>query len=57
MHINEDDWRDLEVIRQITDTPFSVLMREGLRNIVKEKKEKITEVRKMRNSLSDMVNA
>ena len=57
MHINEDDWRDLEVIRQTTDTPFSVLMREGLRNIVKEKKEKITEVRKMRNSLSDMVNA
>jgi len=57
MNINDNDWTNLKTIRKITDTPISQLMREGLRSIVKEQKEKISQRRKMRNTLSDMVNA
>ena len=56
MSFNQDDWNDLQSIRKITDTPISQLMREGLRSIVKEQKEKISQTRKMRNTLSNMGN-
>ena len=57
MSFTQDDWEDIQTIRKMTDTPVSQLLREGLRSIVKEQKEKISQTRKMRNSLSDMVNA
>ena len=51
---HQDDWNDLQVIRKITDTPVSQLLREGLRNIVKSRKEDISQRRKMRETLSHM---
>ena len=54
MNINEDDWNDLQMIRKLTDITFAQLMREGLRNIVKEKKEEISKTRRMRETLSHM---
>lgn len=54
MSINEDDWNDLQMIKKLTDAPFSELMREGLRSIVKEKKEEISETKRMREKLSQM---
>jgi len=54
MSFHQDDWNDLQVIRKITDTPVSQLLREGLRNIVKSRKEDISQRRKMRETLSHM---
>ena len=54
MNISTDDWNNLEVIRKNTDTPFSQLMREGLRHIVKVKLENISQRRKMTETLSSM---
>ena len=54
MNINDDDWNDLTIIRNLTDTPFSQLIREGVRHIVKSKKDNISQVRKMRETLSHM---
>jgi len=54
MNINETDWKNLEVIRKITDTSFAQLMREGLRHIVKNRLESISQRRKQTESLSNM---
>ena len=54
MNINETDWKNLEVIRKITDTSFAQLMREGLRHIVKNRLEGISQRRKQTESLSNM---
>ena len=54
MSFHQDDWNDLQVIRKITDTPVSQLLREGLRNIVKSRKKDISQRRKMRETLSHM---
>jgi 5-methylcytosine-specific restriction endonuclease McrBC regulatory subunit McrC len=54
MSFHQDDWNDLQVIRKITDTPVSQLLREGLRTIVKSKKEDISQRRKMRETLSHL---
>ena len=56
MNINETDWKNLEVIRKITDTSFAQLMREGLRRIVKNRLESISQRRKQTESLSHMVD-
>ena len=56
MNINDDDWNNLQVIRKITDTTFATLMREGLRYVVKQKLENISQRRKMSESLSNMVD-
>jgi hypothetical protein len=54
MSINDDDWNNLKVIRKITDTSFAQLMREGLRYIVKQRLDNISQRRKMSESLSHM---
>ena len=56
MNINDDDWNNLQVIRRITDTTFATLMREGLRYVVKQKLENISQRRKMSETLSHMVD-
>ena len=56
MNINDDDWNNLQVIRRITDTTFATLMREGLRHIVKQRLENISQRRKMSETLSHMVD-
>ena len=53
---NQDEWQDLQVIRRVTDTPVSQLLREGLRYIVKNRKEDISQRRKQHESLSLMGN-
>ena len=54
MNISPDDWNNLEVIKNKLDTPFSQLMREGLRHIVKQKLETISQRRKTTESLSNI---
>ena len=54
MNINDDDWNNLQVIRKITDTTFATLMREGLRYVVKQKLETISQRRKMSETLSHL---
>jgi hypothetical protein len=56
MNINDDDWNNLQVIRKITDTTFATLMREGLRYVVKQKLENISQRRKQTETLSHMVD-
>ena len=56
MSFHQDDWADLQLIRKITDTPVSQLLRESLRQIVKTKKEDISQRRKTRTSITNMVN-
>ena len=56
MNINDDDWTNLKTIRRITDTSFATLMREGLRYVVKQKLENISQRRKMSETLSHMVD-
>jgi hypothetical protein len=54
MSINDEDWTNLKTIRKITDTSFAQLMREGLRYIVKQRLDNISQRRKMSESLSHM---
>ena len=54
MSINDEDWNNLKVIRKITDTSFAQLMREGLRYIVKQRLDNISQRRKMSETLSHM---
>ena len=56
MNINDEDWTNLKVIRKITDTTFATLMREGLRYVVKQKLENISQRRKQTETLSHMGN-
>ena len=56
MNINDEDWNNLQVIRKITDTTFATLMREGLRYVVKQKLENISQRRKQTETLSNMGN-
>ena len=56
MSFHQDDWADLQLIRKITDTPVSQLLRESLRQIVKSKKEDISQRRKTRTSINNMAN-
>jgi len=56
MNINDDDWTNLKTIRRITDISFATLMREGLRYVVKQKLENISQRRKMSETLSNMGN-
>ncbi len=56
MSFHQDDWADLQLIRKITDTPVSQLLRENLRSIIKSKKEDISQRRKTRVSINNMVN-
>ena len=52
MSINDEDWTNLKTIRKITDTSFAQLMREGLRYIVKQRLDSISQRRKMKETLS-----
>lgn len=52
MSIKDDDWRNLETIRTETQTTFAQLMREGVRYIVKQKLDGISQARKMSETLS-----
>jgi hypothetical protein len=52
MAIGKNDWDDIQRIKDLTDTPVSQLLREGLRNVVKVKKEAISQTRRMRETLS-----
>ena len=54
MAIGKNDWDDIQRIKDLTDTPVSQLLREGLRNVVKVKKETISQTRRMRETLSHM---
>jgi hypothetical protein len=56
MNINDNDWTNLKTIRKITDISFAQLMREGLRYVVKQKLETISQRRKQTESLSNMVD-
>ncbi len=56
MSFHQDDWADLQLIRKITDTPISQLLRENLRSIIKSKKEDISQRRKTRVSINNMVD-
>ena len=56
MSINDEDWTNLKTIRKITDISFAQLMREGLRYVVKQKLETISQRRKQTESLSSMVD-
>lgn len=56
MNINDNDWTNLKTIRKITDISFAQLMREGLRYVVKQKLETISQRRKQTESLSSMVD-
>ena len=56
MNINDDDWTNLKTIRKITDTTFATLMREGLRYVVKQKLETISQRRKQSETLSNLGN-
>ena len=54
MSINNDDWNNLKGIRKITDTSFAQFMSEGLRYIVKQRLDNISQRRKMKETLSHM---
>ena len=49
-----EDWNDLQTIKNKLDTPISQLLKEGLRLVVKNKKEYISQLRRQRETLSNM---
>ena len=55
VRFSEDDWNDLTNIKKMTDTKYSDLIKQGCKNIIREKKDYLVKTRRMRETLSNMV--
>ena len=55
--INDDTWEDLQRIKELDNRTANSLINEGIRLVVADKLQKISQQKKMRNTLEDMVSA
>ena len=55
--INDDQWIDLQRIKELDNRSVNSLINEGVRMVVKDKLQELTTLRKNRTSLENMVSA
>ena len=54
--INDDTWEDLQRVKELDNRTANSLINEGIRLVVADKLQKISQQKKMRNTLEDMVS-
>ena len=55
--INDDTWMDLQRVRELDNRSANSLINEGVRLVIADKLQKISQMKKHRNTLHDMVSA
>ena len=55
--INDDTWEDLQRIKELDNRTANSLINEGIRLVVADKLQKISQLKKQRNTLENMVSA
>lgn len=55
--INDDTWEDLQSIKELDNRTANSLINEGIRLVVADKLQKISQLKKQRNTLKNIVNA
>ena len=54
--IDDDTWMDLQRVRELDNRSANSLINEGVRLVVADKLQKISQMKKHRNTLHDMVS-
>ena len=54
--INDDTWMDLQRVRELDNRSANSLINEGVRLVVADKLQKISQMKKQRNTLHDMMS-
>ena len=54
--INDDTWMDLQRVREVDNRSANSLINEGVRLVIADKLQKISQIKKQRNTLHDMVS-
>ena len=55
--IDDDTWMDLQRVRELDNRSANSLINEGVRLVIADKLQKISQMKKHRNTLHDMVSA
>ena len=53
--INDDTWMDLQRVRELDNRSANSLINEGVRLVIADKLQKISQMKKHRNTLHDIV--
>ena len=54
--IDDDTWMDLQRVRELDNRSANSLINEGVRLVIADKLQKISQMKKQRNTLQDMVS-
>ena len=54
--INDDTWEDLQRVKELDNRTANSLINEGIRLVVADKLQKISQLKKQRNTLENMVS-
>ena len=54
--IDDDTWMDLQRVRELDNRSANSLINEGVRLVIADKLQKISQMKKHRNSLHDIVS-
>ena len=54
--IDDDTWMDLQRVRELDNRSANSLINEGVRLVVADKLQKISQMKKQRNTLHDMMS-
>ena len=54
--INDDTWEDLQRVKELDNRTANSLINEGIRLVVADKLQKISQLKKQRNTLQDMIS-
>ena len=54
--INDETWMDLQRIRELDNRSANSLINEGVRLVIADKLQKISQMKKQRNTLSEIVS-
>ena len=54
--INDDTWMDLQRVRELDNRSANSLINEGVRLVIADKLQKISQMKKQKNTLHDMVS-
>mgnify|MGYP001360301408 FL=1 len=54
--INDDNWMDLQRVRELDNRSANSLINEGVRLVIADKLQKISQMKKQRNTLHDMMS-
>ena len=57
LRIQDEVWNDLKRIQELDKRSANSLINEGVRMVIADKLQKISQQQKQRNSLNDMVSA